>query len=149
MPVFTNEFTVKAPLEAVVKFHRDTRALKKLSPPPMVVQLHRVDPMAEGSVSEFTMWLGPIPIRWHAIHSQVGPTGFIDTQKQGPLAFWQHTHHFQTLEDGQTRVQDRVEYQHHPGIQGLFTRVLFSKVGLIALFTYRKWATRRALKEKS
>jgi ligand-binding SRPBCC domain-containing protein len=147
--VFTAEFAVKAPIEAVAAFHRDTRALKKLSPPPMVVQLHRVDPMAEGSVSEFTMWLGPIPIRWRAIHSQVGPTGFTDTQDQGPLAFWQHTHHFQSMEDGKTRVQDRVEYCHHPGIKGLLSRLLFSKVGLTALFTYRKWATRRALKEKS
>lgn len=149
MLVFTAEFTVKAPLKAVVEFHRDTRALKKLSPPPMVVQLHRVDPMDKGSVSEFTMWLGPIPIHWRAVHSQVSPFGFTDTQERGPLAFWRHTHRFENLPDGKTWVQDRVEYRHHPGIKGLFSRLLFSKVGLTALFTYRKWATHRALKEKS
>ena len=148
MSIYNTAFTVEAPIEAVAEFHRDTRALKKLSPPPMIVQLHRVDPMAEGSVSEFTMWLGPIPIRWRAVHSQVNQTGFTDIQERGPLAFWQHTHRFQALPDGKTRIEDRVEYRHHPGIQGLFSQMLFSKVGLTALFTYRKWATRRALEEK-
>ena len=146
---FTAAFTVKAPIEAVAEFHGDTRALKKLSPPPMVVQLHRVDPMAEGSVSEFTLWLGPIPIHWQAVHSQVSPSGFTDTQEKGPLAFLRHTHHFQTLPDGVTKIEDRVEYQHYAGIKGLFSRLLFSKTGLTGLFTYRKWATQRALKEKT
>lgn len=149
MLVFTAEFTVEAPLEAVVEFHGNTRALKKLSPPPMVVQLQRVDPMAEGSISEFTLWLGPIPIRWRAIHSQVSPNGFTDTQEQGPLAYWRHTHRFEALPDGKTCIKDRVEYRHHPGIKGLFSRLLFGKPGLTALFTYRKWATQTALKEKS
>jgi len=149
MSTYTAAFTVEAPIEAVAEFHRDTRALKKLSPPPMVVQLHRVDPMAEGSVSEFTLWLGPIPIHWRAVHSQVGPTGFTDTQERGPLAFWRHTHRFLALTDGETQVQDRIEYQYHAGIKGILSRLLFSKPGLTALFTYRKWATRRALEEKS
>jgi ligand-binding SRPBCC domain-containing protein len=149
MPIFTAEFTVDAPLEAVADFHRDTRALKVLSPPPMFVQLHRVDPMAEGSISEFTLWLGPIPMRWRAIHRQVSLAGFTDTQESGPLGTWRHTHRFEALDERKTRVQDRIEYQHRPGIKGLISKLLFNQAGLTALFTYRKWATRRALGEKT
>lgn len=145
MVVFRHYFTVNASLEAVADFHGDTRALKRLNPPPMMVQLHRVDPLSEGSISEFTLWLGPIPLHWRAIHSQVGPNGFTDTQAQGPLAFWQHTHSFEALGKHHTRIHDRVEYQHASGLRGLFSRILFSKAGLMALFTYRKWATQRAL----
>ena len=53
--IFSYQFTINASLEAVADFHRDTRALKQLSPPPAIVQLHRVDPMVEGSISEFTL----------------------------------------------------------------------------------------------
>jgi ligand-binding SRPBCC domain-containing protein len=59
MPCISYRFQVNAPLEAVSFFHRDTRALKKLTPPPVIVRLRRVEPLAEGSVSEFTLWFGP------------------------------------------------------------------------------------------
>ena len=51
MPVFDYSFTVDAPLEAVQDFHHDTSALKKLTPPPTIVQLHSIEPLGEGSVS--------------------------------------------------------------------------------------------------
>ena len=89
MPIFETSFTVNAPLEAVAAFHADTSALKILNPPFVIVQLHRVDPMADGSISEFTLWMGPLPIRWRAIHSDVGPNGFTDTLEDGPMASWQ------------------------------------------------------------
>ena len=82
MPVFDYAFTVRAPLARVAEFHRDTRALQRLSPPPMFVQLHRLEPLAEGSVAEFTLWLGPLPLRWRAVHSNVDPLGgFTDTNQ--------------------------------------------------------------------
>jgi ligand-binding SRPBCC domain-containing protein len=142
---FSYDFTVNASLEAVADFHHDTSALKQLNPPPVIVQLHRVDPMAEGSISEFTLWFGPIPVRWRAVHSQVGPQGFTDTQAQGPMAYWKHRHQFEAVEAGKTRIYEKIEYTHPTGLRGLFTRLIFSKPGLNALFTYRKWATRRAL----
>lgn len=145
MPTFNSTFTVNAPLEKVQSFHRDTNALKKLNPPPVLVQLHRVDPMAEGSVSEFTLWMGPLPLRWRAIHSLVSDHGFTDTQESGPMAHWQHTHRFEALDEKTTQVHDHVEYQYKPGWRGLITRFLFGPLPLKALFSYRKWATRRVI----
>ena len=141
MNTFNYEFTVNASLEDVSAFHQDTSALKKLNPPPIIVQLHQVDPMAEASVSEFTLWMGPIPIRWRAIHSNVGVNGFTDTQDKGPMEYWKHTHSFECIKEQKTRIRETIEYRHPKGLGSMFTRLLFGKYGLTLLFAYRKWAT--------
>ncbi len=147
MPIFEYSFTVKAPLAAVTEFHADTSALKTLNPPGVIVQLHRVDPMTEGSISEFTLWMGPIPIRWRAVHSDVGPHGFMDTQERGPLKFWRHTHRFRALDANTTQIYEQIEYEYFHGWRGLFPRIMFGRLGLLALFTYRKFATRLTLQK--
>jgi ligand-binding SRPBCC domain-containing protein len=145
---FTYSFTVRAPLAAVAEFHRDARALQRLSPPPLIVQLHRVDPMGEGAVADFTLWMGPLPIRWVAVHSNVNPSnGFTDTQQRGPLRSWRHTHRFMAVSADTTRVTEHITYEHHRGLAGILARLLFSPVGLRFLFWYRSWVTRRALEK--
>lgn len=135
-------FTVKAPLTAVSGFHHDTRILKKLTPPPIFVQIHRFEPLAEGSEAEFTLWFGPLPVRWLAIHSNVSQAGFTDTQVKGPLRRWVHTHRFTAVSANVTRVHEHIEYEHDSGWRGLFSRLLFARPGLFFLFTARKFLTR-------
>lgn len=143
MNTFAYSFVVPASLERVAEFHRDARALKKLTPPPMIARMHLVEPLAEGSRARFTLWLGPIPIRWLAVHSRVDALhGFTDTQVSGPMKFWQHTHQFTALDEKTTRVSEHIEYEHKAGLPGLFTRILFSRVGLRFLFAYRALVTR-------
>lgn len=150
MPVFEYAFTVRAPVEAVARFHHDARALRRLSPPPMFVQLHRVEPLAEGSVAEFTLWLGPLPLRWRAIHSDVHALhGFTDTQASGPLKRWRHTHRFEPVDETTTRVTEYIVYEHQDGVWGFVTRLLFAPPGLRFLFAYRSWVTRRALEKRA
>ncbi|RLT07672.1 MAG: hypothetical protein DWI22_09470 [Planctomycetota bacterium] len=146
MPIFDYRFTVAAPLEAVSAFHFQTGILKALTPPLMIMQVHRFDPLANGSIGEFTMWMGPIPVRWVAEHSEVSQTGFIDTQIQGPMKSWKHTHRFNHVTPDLTEVHEHIEIAHHSGLRGLWSRILFPRPALIALFTYRCWATRRAVK---
>jgi len=142
---FDYTFTVRAPLSRVSAFHHDTRALRQLTPPPIVVQMHDVEPLGEGSRSEFTLWFGPLPVRWVAVHSDVGKGGFTDRQASGPMRHWVHTHRFTAEEDGVTRISEHVEYAHHPGWRGLLSRLLFSRPALWLLFSYRRFATRRAV----
>jgi len=141
MKKYTHKFTVKAPLSAVSEFHRDSRALRMLTPPPMWVQFHQVDPLAEGSVADFTMWLGPLPVRWTAVHTQVTPQGFEDTQQRGPFKFWRHRHTFQELNLGTTGVVDEIEAE----AGNLVSRFMW--LTLPILFAYRAWRTRRALRK--
>lgn len=146
MHVFDFRFTVAAPLDAVSAFHFQIGILKALTPPLMIMQVHRFDPLANGSIGEFTMWMGPIPVRWVAEHSEVSRTGFIDTQIQGPMKFWKHTHRFSSISPDMTEVHEHIEFEHHSGLRGLWSRILFPRPALIVLFSFRRWATRRAVK---
>ena len=142
MQTFDFSFTVNAPATAVADFHHDTSVLKKLTPPPIFAQIHDYEPLGNGSKAEFTLWFGPIPVRWQAIHQNVSPSGFTDVQQKGPLKAWVHTHRFIPVSDGLTRVEEHIEYEHDSGWRGLFSRLLFAKPGLYMLFTARKWLTR-------
>lgn len=143
MPTFEHDFTVNAPLTQVVDFHRDPHILKRLTPPPLILQIHRFEPLAEGSIADFTLWFGPLPVRWVALHINVDfPHSFTDIQRRGPLKFWRHTHSFIPINDNLTRVNDTIEFQHDAGLKGLLSRLLFPKPALKLLFTYRKAVTR-------
>jgi len=148
MPTFDFSFTVDAPQEAVVAFHHDTSVLKTLSPPPIFVQIHSYEPLAEDSIANFTLWFGPFPVHWQAIHSNVNENGFTDTQARGPLKRWQHTHRFSAKGDGITQVDEHIDYEYDNGIRGLTGRLLFSKPALYLLFTARKLITRRQINKQ-
>ena len=144
MPNFETSFSVPASLTAVAAFHRGTEALKRLTPPPIFVQLLTVEPLSEGSRSEFILWFGPVPVRWVAVHSQVDSLhGFTDTLVSGPLAAWQHTHRFEALTQGATRIHEHIAYAYPSGRRGLWARLLFNPLGLRLMFAYRAWVTRR------
>lgn len=148
MQVFNYKFTVNASKEIVAAFHHDTTVLKKLTPPPIFIQIHNFEPLADNSVAQFTLWFGPIPIHWKAIHSNVDDSGFTDTQARGPLKRWRHTHRFRELETKVTLVSEHIEYEYEPGLRGLPGRLLFSKPALYLLFTARKVITRRQIKKR-
>jgi ligand-binding SRPBCC domain-containing protein len=148
MPVYDYSITVAAPLEPVRDFQRDSTDLRRLTPPPTIVQLHSIEPLAEGSISEFTLWVGPLPLRWRAVHRDVSERGFTDVQASGPAARWEHTHSFVPLADGRTEIREHIEYEHARGFWGLVTRVLFSWPSLWFMFGYRRWVTRRALERR-
>lgn len=142
MPIFDYRFRVKASLRAVQEFHRDTSALKRLTPPPTIVQLKEIEPLAEGSTSKFTLWVGPLPLHWTAVHRDVSENGFTDVQAEGPAAKWEHTHTFHALSANETEIQEHIEYAHKTGFWGIVTRFLFAKPNLYFMFTYRMLATR-------
>ena len=144
MPVFDFSFQVDAELPVVQAFHHNTSALKQLTPPPTIVQIQSVEPLAEGSVSRFTLWVGPLPLRWTAVHKNVSGNGFTDIQQSGPAAKWEHTHTFTEIDATHTRVNEHIEYEHKSGFWGLVTRLLFSYPNLYFMFCYRRWITRKA-----
>ena len=146
---FVYKFTVSAPLHRVAEFHRQTQTLKQLTPPPIFVQFHHLEPLAEGSRAEFTLWFGPFPVRWEAVHTNVDSLrGFTDTQVRGPLRRWRHQHRFSVGAGEVTCIEERIEIEHHPGLRGWLSRVLYSKPALRFLFLYRQFVTRRALEKK-
>lgn len=149
MSIFTYSFTVNAPLEAVGRFHSRTDILRRLTPPPIFVRIHRFGAMEEGMMAEFTMWFGPVPVRWRAEHINVGPHGFTDVQWEGPMETWKHTHRFLAESPTVTRIFEHIDYTYKPGWRGWLARLVFNKPGLYALFTYRKLITRWSLRRSA
>ncbi len=114
---YQHRFRVQAPLEAVAEFHSHPAAMAAITPPPIFVQVHQAPPaVADGQAMDFTMWLGPLPLRWQASFEDVTATGFVDRMVQGPLAAWSHRHSFVPVGDAQTDVVDElaVQVRRHP-----------------------------------
>lgn len=149
MRVFDYRFTVDAPVADVCAFHFEPGILKTLTPPMMIMQVHRFDAMAEGAVADFTMWMGPVPVRWRAEHSAVTDCGFTDTQVSGPMKQWVHTHRFTELDAQRTEVHDHIEFAHHGGVRGVWSRLLFPQAGLRLLFSIRKRITRKEIRRRA
>lgn len=148
MPVFDFKFQVDAPIKTISNFHFEPGILKTLTPPFMIMQVHRFEPLADDSVGEFTIWMGPIPVHWVAIHSNVSEAGFTDTQAKGPLKSWVHTHRFTSISDTTTEVHEHIEFEHFGGFKGLWSRLLFPKPALHLLFQIRKSITRKEVAKR-
>jgi len=143
---------VAAPIDSVARFHAAPRIIRRLTPFVVPMSMHRTDPLAEGAISEFTLWFGPLPVRWTALHVDVDPrSGFTDLQIAGPFRFWKHTHRYEPAHGGATLIVEHVDYQHAGGRPGRLTRLLFSRPMLFLLFTYRsavmRWSLRHARRD--
>lgn len=142
---FTHTFIVRAPLEKVASFHRLSASMAAITPPPVIVNIHQApEVLASGDTMRFTLWLGPLPLRWLARIEGLSDSGFTDNQLEGPFKKWEHRHYFKPLDDSRTQVSDqiRVELKEH-WFWGLVGRLMWLNLPL--LFAFRGWKTRRAL----
>jgi ligand-binding SRPBCC domain-containing protein len=142
---YRHRFLVKSPLKNVREFHARPSSMGAITPPPVIVRLHWAPlTLNEGDQMEFTLWLGPLPIRWLACIEEVTAGGFVDRQIRGPFSRWSHRHRFIPSGDRDTEVSDEVEARlsHHPfwALVGLGMWL-----SLPLLFAFRGWKTRRIL----
>jgi ligand-binding SRPBCC domain-containing protein len=144
---YTHHFTVHAPIEVVANFHRSASSLKAITPPPLVMHLHAAPlQVGEGDETDFTLWMGPLPVRWVARVEDLTPDGFLDRQVRGPFGKWSHRHHFVPVDAGTTEVHDEVTAELHPQL-GWKLVGLGMWLGLPLLFAYRGWRTRKILEK--
>jgi ligand-binding SRPBCC domain-containing protein len=143
--IFQSNIVIRTTVEKMIAFHSDPAALSRLTPPPIFVRLHKDTrtSLTEGEI-DFTLWFAFIPFHWIARHEPgPTPTSFADRMIEGPMAYWRHEHIFQEVPDG-VMLTDRVTLAHHPGLRGLFTRLMFDGLPLRILFFYRHLRTRLA-----
>ena len=146
---YYHRFIVNAPIAAVAGFHSRPATMGAITPPPIIAQVHEAPAiLSEGSVMRFTLWMGPLPLRWRARMSNVGPGGFVDTMERGPFKTWVHQHSFIALDDARTEVIDSLHIE--PSDNPFWWLVGHSMMlGLPALFAYRSWRTRRLLESNA
>jgi len=146
---YRHTFRVRAPLADVAEFHRRSEGLGAITPPPIILRLHNVpERVKEGDSMDFTMWVGPLPLRWQARIEDMSLNGFTDRQLRGPFEQWMHRHEFVAVDEKTTQVIDEINasLRKHPlwGLVGLGMWL-----GLPLLFAYRGWRTRRLLESEA
>ena len=102
---------IHAPVDVVWQFHERSDILKLLTPPWQPVQvIRREGGLGVGAISEFRLWIGPIPVQWIAIHTHCTPgQQFTDEQQVGPMDLWRHQHQF-ARQGNQTRLTDVIDF---------------------------------------
>lgn len=146
---FRHTFRVKAPLAAVADFHGRSASMPAITPPPMIVRVHAAPPrLTTGDVMDFTLWAGPLPLRWVARIEDASVEGFTDRQVAGPFAAWAHRHRFVRVDDRTTDVVDEVEAQLKRHLfWGLVGALMWA--GMPVLFAFRGWRTKQLLEAES
>ena len=145
MKHYKHNFLVKAPLQKVSDFHRDPYMLKKLTPPPLKVTLNKLEPVAEGSIVDFSLSFGPFAVNWISEHKNVDfPYSFKDVQRQGPFLQWEHTHSFKPFGENSTEVIDSLKaITTKSGIDRIISNFMW--LNLPILFAYRAQLTKKSL----
>jgi ligand-binding SRPBCC domain-containing protein len=116
-----------------------------ITPPPIIVRVHTApERLNSGDRMEFTLWAGPIPLRWVSRIEDVSANGFTDRQLSGPFGSWVHRHWFERVDNATTEVLDRVEatYSRHR-FWGIIGRLMWA--GMPLLFAFRGRKTRSLL----
>ena len=142
---YQHSFTVQVPLDKVADFHRVSASMAMITPPPILVRIHQApEILQEGDEMRFTLWLGPLPLRWLAKIENLSKHGFTDRQIEGPFQRWEHQHRFQANHADSTTIIDRVQVEPKKHwFWGLVGRLMVW--GLPALFAFRGWKTRQIL----
>ena len=148
-PSFIQKDIINASTDAIWDFYLSHNAIKKLTPLFTPMQVVKNESLADNSITKMRIWLGPIPITWEAKHFDFdSKIGFTDMQTSGPMKFWIHRHEIKYINDRRSIIEDKIWYQHYKGINGILSRIFFSKPAIYILFKYRSWATRRAIKNR-
>ena len=145
---YTHKFVVDAPIADVIDFHSRSSSMGAITPPPIIAKVHSApEILQDGDEMDFTLWLGPFPIRWLARIETVSPTSFIDEQLSGPFAKWEHQHTFVERDDGKTEVHDEINAELKSNLFWKFLGLgMWSNMSI--LFAFRGWKTRRILKKR-
>lgn len=145
MKKFNHTFIVSAHIDDVARFHGRSASMAAITPPPVLVHIHEAPQLLEnGDRMDFTMWMGPLPIRWIAEIEKISDNSFIDRQLEGPFASWEHRHTFEIVDNNLTAIHDEVtaEFSSH-WFLGLLGRLMW--LNMPVLFAYRAWKTKRIL----
>lgn len=147
MKTYRHTFPVNASLAAVAAFHRQSASMGAITPPPVIARMHNApEILGEGDEMAFTLWLGPLPLRWLARIEDVSEHGFLDRQLSGPFAVWDHRHGFAAIAENRTEVTDTITYEFKK--QPFWRLVgLGMSLSLPILFGFRGWKTQRLLEK--
>jgi len=142
---YTSRFTVPAPQPFVAAFHGRSGSLVAITPPFMPMHLQQASAqLGAGDEIAFTLWLGPLSVRWRVRIGQMHSEGFTDHIIERPYKTWRHRHTFRTLDNGTTEVLDEIGFSLKP--HAPWSPIgLAMTIGFPLLFFYRAWKTKQLI----
>jgi ligand-binding SRPBCC domain-containing protein len=142
---YRHRFKVNSVLSKVAEFHTQSINMAALTPAPILIRMQEAPAVVrEGDEMAFTLWLGPLPLRWLLRIEEVSTNGFTDRQLRGPFKAWVHRHKYRATDEEWTEVVDEIELELQPHL--IWWPVGFLMwLNLPILFAYRGWKTRQIL----
>lgn len=141
MKVFSlqrREFIAR-PLPEVFNFFQRPENLEMITPPSLKFKVVTPSPIVMRQGLEISYLVYPLlfPMKWTSVITEYKPPYlFVDQQKAGPYALWNHTHRF-AEENGGTWVEDEVRYALPFGLIGLLMHALVVRRQLNGIFDFR------------
>ena len=129
------------PRSEVFSFFADPANLQRLTPPWLHFEVITPGPLPRGenAVFEYQLRVRGLSIRWRTLIEAFDEgSRFVDRQITGPYALWHHTHLFEDLPGGGTRITDRVRYRVGWGFAGRIATALWVRRDIERIFAYRK-----------
>jgi len=139
--VFIAVQDLPTPRREVFAFFSDPANLEALTPPWLNFEVltPRPLPQGEGALFDYRIRVRGLPIRWRTlIETFIPGERFVDRQIAGPYALWHHTHRFEDLPGGGTRMTDQVRYRVGWGFIGHLVTALWVRKDVARIFAYRK-----------
>ncbi|MDP2877793.1 MAG: SRPBCC family protein [Holophaga sp.] len=139
--IFIAHQDVPRPRAEVFAFFSNPANLEKLTPPWLNFRILTPEPLprGEGALFEYQLRVRGLPMRWRTlIESWQEGERFTDRQVLGPYALWHHTHRFEDLPDGGTRIHDCVRYRAPFGLLGRIVTAIYLRRDIEGIFQFRQ-----------
>lgn len=146
--LFISHQDLPQPREEVFRFFADPANLERLTPPWLKFRILTPAPLprGEGAIFDYRLKVRGLGLGWRTlIETWEEGRSFTDRQLQGPYALWHHTHLFEDLPGGGTRIVDRVRFRLGWGLLGKLVTALWVRRDVARIFQYRKATIARLL----
>lgn len=143
MPTFSRKSLAPVTAGELFAWHERSGAFERLAPPWQRIEVEeRQGSIRDGDRTTLRVHQGPIAMRWIAEHRGYRPgEQFEDVQIQGPFRSWHHTHRFEPVDEGSSRLIDEIEYSLPLGRLGSLIAGRKIESDLRRMFDYRHRVT--------
>ncbi len=142
MGTFEHSFVVDCSIDKVWNFYTDIEHLKVITPKKMnlkIIQsssqtiMNHQDAIIEAKIGFMTK-------KWHTKITSLKKYEYVDEMMYGPFKKWKHTHRFKKLDEDQTEIIDKIEFELPYGRLGKMFEG-FAYKNLNKIFKFRKFQT--------
>ena len=143
--VFEKSLHVPVPVDRLWDWHCRPGAFERLAPAWQKITLSgEHSALEDGNEVCFHLHQGPLRLKWRARLGPVEPPRrFVDTQVEGPFAYWRHVHEMFGEGESRSQLVDTVTYALPAGLGGVppFKQLARKEIGRLFAFRHHRMAS--------